>query len=53
METALIFLIWALFVGVIVLIILGGIHLSARTDRVISQAESIREDTKQRREGKR
>lgn len=52
METALIFLIWALFFSVIILTMIVGVHLSARTDRVTAQAESIRADTKRSNGGR-
>ena len=49
METALIFLIWAVFAAVVILGILAAVHLSALTDRVQANAEAIRQDTKFRR----
>jgi hypothetical protein len=46
METALTFLIWALFAVVIVLGLLLAVHISALTDQVQANSEAIRADTK-------
>lgn len=49
METALTFLLWALFVVVIILGLLLAVHISALTDRVQANTEAIRQDTMFRR----
>ncbi|AVR56932.1 hypothetical protein PBI_TRISCUIT_59 [Microbacterium phage Triscuit] len=45
METALTFLIWALFVAVVIITLLVAVHLSALTDNLQARSEAIRADT--------